>query len=326
MRPFSESAQIDCRSYSSRLQRAMVDFGSDEAFHRVSAKLQEHYGIEVPVSAARHYTEWHAQRIFEQERERFPARVSAAVEVVIAQSDGSMLPIVETGHNSGRETPNQDKRKGKKLFWKEVKLSMAHAKGSVELEFAGTLEGVEVAGNQLVDCVKRAGAGNETQVHCVGDGARWIAEQVETHFGVRGHYLIDFYHLCEYLGSAAAICAPGNETAWLDKQKEAMKHNQYQAVLIALQPYLEPSEQEGPVRACYRYIKNRPEQFDYQSAIADGLPIGSGEIESAHRYVLQKRMKLPGGWWKMNNAKHMVALRICRANKQWDDYWMKKAA
>jgi hypothetical protein len=31
-----------------------------------------------------------------------------------------------------------------------------------------------------------------------------------------------------------------------------------------------------------RYIKNRPHQLNYQAVLAQGLPIGSGEIESAH--------------------------------------------
>jgi hypothetical protein len=51
------------------------------------------------------------------------------------------------------------------------------------------------------------------------------------------------------------------------------------------------------------------------------LPIGSGLIEGAHRHVLQKRLKLSGAWWERNNLKLMVALRINRANKHWDDYW-----
>jgi len=49
---------------------------------------------------------------------------------------------------------------------------------------------------------------------------------------------------------------------------------------------LEPDEIENnkaPVRACYRYLSNRKEQLDYKGAIEKGLPIGSGEIESAHR-------------------------------------------
>jgi len=53
----------------------------------------------------------------------------------------------------------------------------------------------------------------------------------------------------------------------------------------------------------------------WKSALANNLPIGSGEIESAHRYIVQKRLKLPGSWWCAANAEHMLALRLNRANR-----------
>ena len=58
-----------------------------------------------------------------------------------------MIPIVEPD-------PNQkDKRKGKKLLWKEAKISLAHPKGSRTPIYAGTIEGgVETAGEQLFEC------------------------------------------------------------------------------------------------------------------------------------------------------------------------------
>lgn len=57
-----------------------------------------------------------------------------------------------------------------------------------------------------------------------------------------------------------------------------------------------------------------------------GLPTGSGEIESAHRYVIQDRLKRAGAWWKLKNARHMLALalRACRANPVWDRYWLSR--
>jgi len=54
-----------------------------------------------------------------------------------------------------------------------------------------------------------------------------------------------------------------------------------------------------------------------------------GEIESAHRYVIQERLKIAGAWWKEDNAQNMLGLRTIRANNDWDDYWdslYKKAA
>jgi hypothetical protein len=42
-------------------------------------------------------------------------------------------------------------------------------------------------------------------------------------------------------------------------------------------------DDKAPVRACHSSISNRTNQLDYKTAIAQELPIGSGEIESAHR-------------------------------------------
>jgi len=56
------------------------------------------------------------------------------------------------------------------------------------------------------------------------------------------------------------------------------------------------------------------------------LPIGSGEIESAHRYIIQERLKITGAWWKEENAADMLALRINRANRNWESYWNSRKA
>lgn len=41
----------------------------------------------------------------------------------------------------------------------------------------------------------------------------------------------------------------------------------------------------------------------------DRLPIGSGAVESAHRHVLQTRMKRAGQHWAMRNARRMARPR-----------------
>src|ERR1700733_1991117 len=89
---------------------------------------------------------------------------------------------------------------------------------------------------------------------------------------------------------------------------------------------IETSDEQAPVRACHRYLGARKDQLNYREALAEGLPIGSGEIESAHRYVAQKRLKLPGAWWRVEHAENMLALRINRLNGDWDAYWAALAA
>jgi hypothetical protein len=54
-------------------------------------------------------------------------------------------------------------------------------------------------------------------------------------------------------------------------------------------------------------------------------PIGSGEIESAQRYIAQQRLKRPGAWWRVKHAEYMLAVRITRRNDDWEAYWPPSA-
>ena len=47
------------------LQRIITDFGADVSFGQIPAKLQEHHGINVPVSSAQAITHWHAKQVLE---------------------------------------------------------------------------------------------------------------------------------------------------------------------------------------------------------------------------------------------------------------------
>src|SRR5206468_3392829 len=146
-------------------------------------------------------------------------------------------------------------------------------------------------------------------------------------FGERGSYLLDFYHVSEYLSAAGEQIAPMDAGSWREQQQGRLKENRLDEVLAELREHLEPvgtREEDTPVRACCRYLNNHREQLDYKSALEKGLPIGSGEIESGHRHVIQARLKRPGAWWKEKNAEKMLALRVARANFEWESYWERQ--
>ena len=135
---------------------------------------------------------------------------------------------------------------------------------------------------------------------------------------------LDFFHACDYLSACAKSAAFSEDSTWFETQKQSLKQGESAAIISLLESQAEPQsivDEQAPIRTAHRYFSNRSEQLDYPSALEKELPIGSGLIEGAHRHVLQKRLKLSGAWWERNNLKHMVALRITRANNQWDDYW-----
>jgi hypothetical protein len=159
-------------------------------------------------------------------------------------------------------------------------------------------------------------------VHGIGDGAPWILDKFTDNFGRQGSYLVDFYHLSQYLAAAMPPQPARKQKQWLHRQQSRLLNNQADKVIRALQPRLESHHcAEAPVRAAYDYIANRRDHLHYQKARRDQLPIGSGEIESAHGHVVQDRLKLSGCWWKETNAAAMLNLRVARANRLWCSYW-----
>lgn len=317
-RPFSDVAEIRCRACSLPLQRYIVDFAADIPFEAVRAKLLEHHGVEVAVSALRRITLSHARAL--EKRQILPKAARSKTAVLIAEMDGSMIPTVRCTVREGAK--KRDRRTCRTLAWKEARLCLVRRSESVSPVFAVTLDSPDEAGRQLGQLAEKSGLKPSSRVHGLGDGAPWIAEQMERQFGAQGGYLIDFYHLCDYLAAAAPTCAPEAPKVWLEEQKARFKTGRNAEALTALKPHVEPEDQaETPVRDALRYLSNRPGQFDYLSALQAHLPIGSGEVESAHRSLIQKRLKLPGAWWKPDNAQAMLNLRTMRANQQWNRYW-----
>ena len=173
------------------------------------------------------------------------------------------------------------------------------------------------------------GVSLKSYVHIVADGADWIADKAQFYFGTIGHFLIDHYHLCDYFAKAVESSPIQNNHSYLGRLKSLARQGKMETIISWLTPHLEPKSRpnkEAPVRAAIRYIKNRTGQFEYHEAIKKGLPIGSGKIESTHRYLIQRRLKIAGAWWNLQNAQKILNLRVIRENQEWDSYWSNQKA
>lgn len=317
--PFTQSTEVDCRDYSILLERAIVDFGADASFGQAAEKVREHYGISISATAVQSITKKHAEACYAMQEKEADLSGKSKARCLIGEMDGAMIPIVIFEANE-----SLDRRKWRKTGWKEARLSVAREHKSLTKIFLATLGSTERAGDLLGRCAKRLGYNEQTKLHCLGDGAFWIQEQVERVFGAKGDYLVDFFHLSEYLSGASEKYDGQEAKEWLKKRQEEMKEGRIEEVLAILRKHeqmVELKDENGPVKKCLRYMENRPGQFKYKEALAAELPIGSGEIESGNRSVVQKRLKIPGAWWKPRTAECMLALRCARMNGDWERYW-----
>jgi hypothetical protein len=314
LRPFCQSARVRHRGYSQRLQRVVVDFGAEHSFAKAAERVREHYGIDLSVEAIRQHTLRHGRSI-----NQLGAEAMAPATTLVVQMDGTMIPVMEPGGGS-------DRRKGKQLLWREARLCLARPSDKAQALYGATLGTAETAAWGWREVALKAGLDKKTHVHGLGDGAPWIVDKFRDNFGPQGSYLLDFYHVSQYLAQAATkIVRADKQREWTRRQQGRLLNNQSAKVLRSLQPHLEPPKtQEAPVSAAHRYLSERLDCLDYLSATASQLPIGSGEIESGHRHVIQQRLKLAGAWWKQTNAQAMLNLRSARANHQWSHHWIAK--
>ena len=321
IRPLCLELGLSAWSYSRHLQRLIVDFGAEGSFESSSKRLKLHHQIGVSSSNIRRITLAHAKSIKEQATpEGSHGKLkSKGASCIITEMDGSMVPIVECSAGKG-----SDARKNRDCHWKEARLCAARVQGESSTRYGVSFGSVEQAGFTWSTTVAKLDWAIQTKLHVVGDGAPWIAQQCSECLNTE--YLVDFYHVCEYLSAAAATA--GTHPRWLDVQKNRLKNNRADRVIKALEPYLEEPhcpDNEAPVRTAIRYLSNRIDQLDYHCALEKDLPIGSGMIESAHRHVLQARLKKAGAWWTQENAQAMAALRVARANEEDTLYWKKAA-
>ena len=268
----------------------------------------------------RHWTLQHAQQSVGTQIQALPA----PRETLITALDGSMVPLV-------RPAESGDGRKNKELLWREIRVAVARRKEDASARYGATLDSSLGAGLMWRQTAEQGGLTEQTPVHAVADGAPWIVEQCDRQFGERATFLVDFHHVSEYLAAAAVPCAGKESAHWFEKQKQRLLANQVEEVLRELQTHFEagPKDGEGktpPVRQAHQYIKERKDWMDYAGALKAKLPIGSGPVESAHRHIVQARVKKAGAWWREQNVEDVVQMRVVRANGAWNTYWMSKAS
>lgn len=318
LRPLPARLGVTPRGRSRRLERVLTDFGCEHSFARAADSVLEHYGFEIGTNAVRDATLAHAQRARQQLEEHyaqsFRALPQAGAAHVIAEADGTMICTVSPGPRKGKR-PRQ---------WQEMRLVVAQALDSATTIYGATFGSVEETGRRWGHVAREAGWGLNSRIHAVGDGAEWIQLQSREVFGEQAHFLCDFFHVSEYLGAAAPVCRPGQPDPWRRTQQKRLKNGAVPKVMSALAEHLEgPSipDEQAPVRAGHRYLGNRLDCLDYPGALALGLPIGSGMIESGHRHVLQARLKKAGTAWLPDHADQLAHLRVLRANKRWLSLW-----
>ena len=155
--------------------------------------------------------------------------------------------------------------------------------------------------------VKEAGLIPEDQVRlcALADGAPWIWKWVEELFP-SARQVLDSYHCSSYLHAVAEAqygADPARAAQWLEATLARLFCDEGAGVVWGLQR-MQPDGEEADeaITSALSYLQKRLHQVDFGSHRKGGYPIGSGAIESAHRFIGQVRLKRSGAWCMRKTA------------------------
>ena len=161
--------------------------------------------------------------------------------------------------------------------------------------------------------------GSNTTVVIVGDGAEWIWNRA-TWFMNRCE-ILDFWHVLEHTWSFARLrYGDGSQQAdqWVPQIACDLKEGKIQQVLARLKRLrLQSPELRKSLDALIRYYSDNASRMRYDEYLRLGYGIGSGAVESAHKQVVQARLRQAGMRWSEAGARRLLALRLLLLNDNW---------
>lgn len=165
-----------------------------------------------------------------------------------------------------------------------------------------------------------------------GDGKQLKSVKAEAkRIGVTVTIVADIVHVLEYVWKAArAIFGETTPEAesWVGDRFLALLTGRSGGEVAATIRYwaekrdLDDSQTKAIAKSCaYLTNRTRTRLMRYASYLRDGLPISTGVIEGACRYLVKDRMDRTGARWSLNGADAVLRLRALRASGDFDDYW-----
>ncbi|MCK5680862.1 hypothetical protein KAI46_08650 [bacterium] len=332
-KPLSDM-NISHNGRSETVNRALADFGIEESFVRAAARFCEHYHFEIGSSAVARTTKDIALQAEEYVKEKLANAAEVAkfelesAETMLAELDGCEIRTVEhkpVDDVTQRTPVYNNPIKEKITSWRDVRLGFVRNMDSESKIFVGRMDSYPKVVSQMHSAAILAGMSDATKVVGVADGAPGLSDELKRQFPTM-QFILDKTHLKDHLYETADELgiAKNKRAAWVEPHLKSISEGNVETTLRELVE-MNAENPNDRLRRLIGYIKRFIEALDYNKFKAKDYPIGSGEIESAHKSIPQKRLKIPGASWKPDSINPILALRVLRADDWWEDFWNQRA-
>jgi len=296
---------------SSLLQDLVAYAGQLNVYEKSNDILERFLGIEISTMQVNKVTDYYGASC---EKEEALLQVSLkpvkSKEVLYIEVDGSMLFTRDNG-------------------WKEVKVGRLFKSGDCidpngkqgcirHSQYYGHLGDSKTFTSRMDTMIDNYQILPQ-QLVFISDGATWIKNWVEDSFP-QAIAILDYYHALEHLCQFAAKVFPdkAERDKWINQQKELLLDSNAASVIDNISMVKTLNMEAADELISYYESNQKRMDYKYYKTIGAGI-IGSGAIESAHRTLIQNRMKLSGQRWSLKGAQNMINLKTVYLNEQWDN-------
>ena len=326
--PLDEELELLPGSLTPHAHECLVRLGTwIPSFKQASQELANTLQVNVSEAMSRRRTEaagaaYEAVQRQEVERieQKLPAPPQGADKIQVS-ADGTMVPLVggewtevktvaigEIGKTIGKD--------GKEVVQTE---NISYFSRKIEAQQFNRLALGEM---------HRRGVEQAQQVAAPADGAEWIQSFVDFHCP-QAIRILDFPHAAERVSEIGQAVFGSDEApshSWLEHQLHQLKYEGPTELLKELRRLQTQHPTLEILADNLAYLEKRKAPMQYPTFQAQGLPIGSGVVESGHKVVVHPRLKGAGMHWSPDNVNPMVALRTLVCNDRWHEQWPKIAA
>jgi hypothetical protein len=293
---------------SDAMERRILDFGVNTSFEESAQRWNIHYATPISSNLVRRVVDRvgrrreQAQSALALQQACRPSPERPAQTLLVA-SDGSMLLTREEA-------------------WKEAKVAVVARAVSVipdksppitDPRYVAVLGGQDELRLALKAALDAECADDVMNIVWLGDGARenWTMASELCPFAIQ---ILDFMHAVQNgmaCGKALLGEADPATPLWEARLRQLLEgpFNELICELLDCLPYTTTDEHLAALDKLVGYYRTNEKRMRYPEFRAKGMPIGSGMVESAHKHVLQVRMKQAGQRWSMTRARRMVQLR-----------------
>lgn len=179
----------------------------------------------------------------------------------------------------------------------------------------------------------RHGLLSAPKVVWLSDGGKGFWRLYRQYFAPSAVAVLDFYHAASHLWRAAATWLDGRTSLahWcFQRWRHLLRHGGDTQLLSELTRLMHRDDLTASTRKTLiqvqQYLQDHRAHIRYQDYAQQELPLGSGIVESACKWLIQQRFKGVGMRWSEPGFTHLLHLRLAWVNQRFDDLFPKDTA